>query len=126
HSKDQTARSYLIHRFSPLAIDPKVIWKQLESEKEVFVRRALVLGLGEFDPGQLVPSEREAVILQLVQWYRDDPDPGVHGATEWLLRHWKQDARIAAATKAVGNRLWYSTRQGQTMVVIPGPVEFLM
>jgi len=131
HSPDPTARSYLIHLFSPLAIDPKIIWKQLQSEKEVSVRRALVLGLGEFDPGQLVPAEREVVISQLVQWYRDDPDPGVHGATEWVLRHWKQQAKIAAVTKelatgkVLGNRLWYTTRQGQTMVVVPGPVEFM-
>ena len=23
--------------------------------------------------------------------YRDDPDPGLHAAVEWLLRKWKQD-----------------------------------
>ncbi len=147
HSPDPTVRSYLIHRFSPLAIDPKIIWRPLESEKEVSVRRALLLGLGECDPGQLVPAEREAVISQLVQWYRDDPDPGVHGATEWLLRHWKQDQRLKQIEQEwtkdkkqreqrlqhIGQELttgkakpqWYVTSQGQTMVVIPGPLEFL-
>ncbi len=147
HSPDPTARSYLIHRFNPLAIDPKIVWKQLQLEKEVSVRRALILGLGELAPGQLVPAEREAVISQLIHWYRDDPDPGMHGATEWLLRHWKQDAKIVAVTKEwvtdkqrreqclqhIGQELatgkakpqWYVTSQGQTMIVIPGPVEFM-
>ncbi len=130
--EDPSARSYLIHRLRPWEIDPKVIWKRLETEKDVSIRRALALGLGEMDPGQLAPAERESVISQLVQWYRNDPDPGMHGATEWLLRHWNQEARIAAVTKelptgkVVGNRLWYTTGQGQTMVVVPGPVEFLM
>jgi len=129
HGPDPTARSYLIHLLGPLAIDINIIWKQLESEKEVSVRRALVLGLGESDPGQLESLERKAVISQLVRWYRDDPDPGVHGAIEWLLRLWKQDAKIVAVTKELatgkveGNRLWYATRQGQTMILIPGPVE---
>ncbi len=147
HSPDPTARSYLIHRFNPLAIDPKIVWKELRSEKEVSVRRALLLGLGEFDPGQLVPAEREAVISQLVQWYRNDPDPGVHGATEWVLRHWQEDQRLKQIEQEwtkdkkqreqrlqhIGQELatgtskpqWYVTGQGQTMVVIPGPVKFM-
>jgi hypothetical protein len=71
HSPDPTVRSYLVHRFNQLAIDPKIVWKQLQSEKEVSARRALILGLGEFDPGQLIPADREAVISQVVRWYRD-------------------------------------------------------
>ncbi|MGO8747052.1 MAG: protein kinase domain-containing protein [Thermoguttaceae bacterium] len=125
-----TVRSYLIHLFRPLAIDPKILWRHLGQEREVSIRRALFLGLGEFDPEQLAPAEREAAIAQLVQWYRDDPDSGIHGAVEWLLRRWKQEAQIAAVVKELatgkveGNRLWYVTRQGHSMVVIHGPVEY--
>jgi eukaryotic-like serine/threonine-protein kinase len=132
HSPDPTVRSHLIQQFHSLAIDPKMLWRQLQQEKEVSIRRALVLGMGEFDPEQLVPAERAAVIAQLVQWYRDDPDPGIHGATEWTLRKWKQDAENTSVVKGLatgkteGNRLWYVTRQEQTMVVInPGLAENL-
>jgi formylglycine-generating enzyme required for sulfatase activity len=31
----------------------------------------------------------------LVEIYRDDPDPGVHGAAGWLLRHWGQQEKLA-------------------------------
>ena len=102
----------------------------MQQESDVSIRRALILGLGEFDPAQLESGERETAIPQLVQWYQDDPDPGIHGASEWLLRQWKQNEKIKAVTKelatgkVVGNRLWYVTREGHTMVIIPGPIEY--
>jgi len=131
HTSDPTARSYLIDRVNPMAVDPKTIWKELGQEKEVSIRRALILGLGESDSKRLAPAERQGILSQLVEWYRDDPDPGIHGATEWLLRHWKQDKQVKAVTKELatgkveGNRLWYVTCPGHTMVLIPRPVELL-
>jgi formylglycine-generating enzyme required for sulfatase activity len=131
HTPDPTARSFLIQRVSSLAVDPNIIWKELEQEKDVSIRRALILSLGGYALECLSLVEREAVTSQLVQWYRDDPDPGIHGATEWLLRQWKQDAEIASVIKELatgkveGNCHWYVTRQGHTMVVIPELVEFL-
>ena len=130
HTPDATARSFLIQRVSLLAIDPKTIWKELEQEKDVSIRRALILSLGEFDLERFTSTEQKAVVSQLVDWYRDDPDPGIHGAAEWLLRQWKQDLRIRAVTKELAtgkleaSRQWYVTRQGHTMVLIRGPVDF--
>jgi len=131
HTADPTARSFLIQRVSQWAIDPEMIWNELGQEKDVSIRRALILSLGEFDPERLAPVERESVIAQLLLWYRDDPDPGIHGATGWLLRRWKQDEKVRNATKematgeVVDDRLWYVTRQGHTMVVIPGPLDYM-
>src|SRR5262249_16209601 len=48
HSPDPRTRTYLIHRFGPLAVDAKAIVMRLEEEPDVTIRRALVLGLGEF------------------------------------------------------------------------------
>ncbi|HXY37998.1 MAG TPA: SUMF1/EgtB/PvdO family nonheme iron enzyme, partial [Planctomycetaceae bacterium] len=64
--------------------------------------------------------------------YRNDVDPGVHGAAAWLLRHWNAlDAiRQCNQTLSTGNvengRRWYVSHLGHTMTVIRGPVEFLM
>ncbi len=104
HTPDPTARSYLIQRLGSLAIEPTLIWEQLKQEKEVSIRRALVLGLGEFSLEQLTPGKQEEIIPQLVQWYRNDPDPGIHGATEWLLRQWKQDRRDCDCRQRIGDR----------------------
>jgi formylglycine-generating enzyme required for sulfatase activity len=87
--------------------------------------------------------------------YRTASDPGLHAACEWLLRRWKQETWLTQVSEAwakdkelrqkrledIGKELarasrvasapgappqWYVNGQGQTMVVIPGPVEFVM
>ena len=150
HSPDPRVRSYLIHRLSPLGADPSVVAGRLDVEKEVSIRRALLLILGEFGPDPFSSADRERLIQRVVPLYRDDPDPGLHGAAEWLLRQWGEDQKLQemqaewvqdgkkreqrqdqirqelAAGKGQGEGYWYVNGQGQTMVVIPGPVVFLM
>ena len=117
------------------------------------------MALGEFDGDRLPEKEREPLVKVLLSWYRDDPDPGVHAAISWLLRHkdegstprlldWGQakaldaiDGELAlreeselpkkARRKGEGAERdgyhgagWYVNGQGQTMVMLRGPVEF--
>lgn len=148
HSPDPRVRSYLIHRFGPLGTDAGIIVKRLDKEPDVTIRRALILSLGEFGEKDWSADERNAVIKKLQEINRTAADPGLHAASEWLLRHWKQDdwlrkvndewaedkeereKRIGAIKKTVAKEKtppqWYVNGQGQTMVVIPGPVEFMM
>jgi formylglycine-generating enzyme required for sulfatase activity len=122
---DPTLRSYLIARLGPGGVEAKALMGQFEREGEVTVRRALLLALGDFDASRLLPGQREALVPDLVARYRDDPDPGVHGAVGWLLGQWGQgeklravDRRLASG-KVEGGRQWYVNGQGQTMVVLP-------
>jgi eukaryotic-like serine/threonine-protein kinase len=150
HSSDPRMRSYLIHRLGPFGAEARAIVKRLEKEPDVTIRRALVLSLGEFGEKEFPLGERALVVENLRQLYRNDPDPGLHAAAEWLLRHWKQsqwlkqtDEKWAKDKKQQEQRLerirqelakekgaakpqWYVNGQGHTMVVIPGPVEFWM
>jgi len=144
HSPDPRARSYLIHRLSPMGADAKAIVKHLDEEPDVTIRRALLLSLGEFGEKDLPPEDRKGLLPKLQEMYRTATDPGLHAASEWLLRTWKQEAwlkqvneawakdqeqreKASRAALAPGaKRQWYVNGQGQTMVVIPGPVEFLM
>jgi len=132
HTRDPSVRSYIIDRAAPLGLDPRIILRRLEEERDVSARRALILCLGEFETDRLPPVDRNPLIPRLLALYRDDPDAGIHGAAEWLLRLWKQADEIRrvekplATGKAEAGRSWYVNRQGQTMVVVRGPVEFLM
>jgi hypothetical protein len=167
HSPDPRARSYLIHRLSPLGADPKAIIRQFDEESDVSIRRALILSLGEFGEQDLSPDERKVLTTKLQDLYRTAADPGLHAAVEWLLRTWKEDAWLrdandkwakddtwrtqklnavagtlpketpqtspslplttsASFRDAVPSPQWYVNGQSQTMVVIPGPVEFVM
>ncbi|MGA2255412.1 MAG: protein kinase, partial [Thermoguttaceae bacterium] len=86
HSPDPRVRSYLIHSFAPLGVDVSGLVHRLDEETDVSSRRALILCLGEFDTTQFPVAERQTLIAKLLDLYRSDPDPGLHGAAEWLLR----------------------------------------
>jgi formylglycine-generating enzyme required for sulfatase activity len=98
-------------------------------EPDVSARRALLLALAEFDREQWPPAQQEALVRQLLALYRDDPDPGMHGAAGWLLRQWGQQEKVGgidrelATGQVEGQRQWYVNRQRQTLVLVP-PGEF--
>jgi eukaryotic-like serine/threonine-protein kinase len=149
HGPDPRVRSYLIHRLSPLGSDSGAIIMRLDTEPDITIRRALILSLGQDSGKELSPDTRKAFLPKLQALYRTDSDPGLHAAAEWLLRTWHQEAWLkqvnagwAKGKDERGKRLesirqllskdkekspqWYVNGQGQTMVVIPGPVEFVM
>jgi serine/threonine protein kinase/formylglycine-generating enzyme required for sulfatase activity len=158
HSPDPRVRSYLIHRLAPLGADAESLIVRFREEKDVSIRRALLLCLGEYSqqrtsvsgPAPSSNGRGSEFIGELLKIYASDPDPGLHAAAEWLLRTWKQEAALkrvndegAQDNEQWGKRLggikqlltkdqaktppqWYVNGQGQTMVVIPGPVEFVM
>jgi formylglycine-generating enzyme required for sulfatase activity/WD40 repeat protein/tetratricopeptide (TPR) repeat protein/tRNA A-37 threonylcarbamoyl transferase component Bud32 len=162
-SPDPRLRSYLIDRLAPLGADAKAFVEQLEKESDPGVLRALLLSLGEFSEKDYRPEERKALVPKLQEMYRSAADAGLHGAAEWLLRQWKEDAWLKETDQAwaadkeqqmkrLGETMleltkeprhsplathhspltthhsphWYVNGQGQTLVVIPGPVDFWM
>jgi formylglycine-generating enzyme required for sulfatase activity len=150
HRPDPRARSYLIHRLSPLGADARALVKRLDEEPDVSIRRALLLSLGEFGEKDFSLEARQALLPRLQQIYGTASDPGLHAAAEWLLRTWQQEPWLKqvnaewAREKAQRNQRleriqqfiagdqekrppqWYVNSQGQTMVVILGPVQFRM
>jgi formylglycine-generating enzyme required for sulfatase activity len=131
HTPDPTLRSYLIDRLGPGGAEARALIDHLSPEREpdISARRAVLLALAEFDQQQLLPAEREALAPRLVALYRADPDPGIHGAAGWLLRHWGQQAKVEAIDRELatgqvkGNRQWYVSGQRQTFAIVP-PGEF--
>ena len=117
------------------------------NESDLTIRRALILSLGEYGEQQLAPDARNAFVPKLQEIYRTASDPGLHAASEWLLRRWKHEAWLmkmneawakvsrerqrpehgaTSIADAPGSPRWWVNTQGQTLVVIPGPVEFVM
>jgi len=99
---------------------------------ETSVRRALILALGTYGPDALSPSDRDPLLIRLLDLYKNDPDSGIHGAAEWALRQFDEHAKLNAADaelmkrKDWGDRRWLINSQGQTFALIEGPVEFTM
>jgi formylglycine-generating enzyme required for sulfatase activity/tRNA A-37 threonylcarbamoyl transferase component Bud32 len=150
HRPDPRVRSYLVHRFGPLGADAGALVKRLAEEPDVTIRRALLLSLGEFGEEAWAPEAKKRLVEQVQEVYRTAADPGLHASAEWLLRQWQEEAWLVQTGAAWARdkeqrdkRLegirqefrrakekappqWYVNGQGQTMAVIPGPVEFLM
>ncbi len=148
HNTAPRVRSYLVHRLGPFGTDPKTIIRRLDEEPDITIRRALVLSLGEFDEQQLPPETRNAFLPKLQEMYRTGTDPGLHAACEWLLREWEHEDWLKelnetwAMDKEKRGKLlesiqqldpkdrppqqWYVNSQGQTLVVMPGLIEFVM
>ena len=140
HTSDPTVRSYLIHSFARLNVEPSVLIKRLTAEKDVSARRALILSLGEFTEEQLPAAARQSLVNTLLLWYRTDADPGIHSAIDWLLRHsmlgakprrlnWSAADKIQALDRMLAGyaydaRDWYLTNEGHTMVIVRRPAEF--
>jgi formylglycine-generating enzyme required for sulfatase activity len=136
HRPDPRLRSFLIHRFAPLQTDVQALLGRLAEEREVSRRRALVLSLGSY-PVEALPAElRPTWLTRLRQWYREEPDAGLHGAVEWLLRRWgeadavgRMEKELAKASPGLTpgeNHHWHVNGQGQTLVVVPSGAEFWM
>ena len=126
HSHDPTVRSYLIERLGAAGVDPKMLIARFQ-EETVSRKRAILLALGEFGLDRLPLAEQRNHLPWLRQLYRDEPDPGIHGAAEWLLGKWQASKEIQELERGLpigkveGNRQWYRNGQGQTMVVVPKP-----
>ena len=141
HSPDPRVRTYLIHSLAPLGADVTALVRRLDEEQDVSSRRALILCLGEFDTTQFPAAERQPLIAKLLDLYQNDPDPGLHGAAEWLLRQkgWDQGAELAEidghlkgdekqllARKATDKRQWYVNTEGQTFIILNADRPFRM
>jgi formylglycine-generating enzyme required for sulfatase activity len=129
---DPRLRTHAIHLLRPFGVDAQVLVRRLEQEGDVSARRALLLALGEFPADCLADPARQRLLGRLRQLNRDDPDPGIHSAVEWLLRRWGQGNDLASTDRELvsrqplGDRRWYVNGERQTLAVLRDPPEFWM
>jgi serine/threonine protein kinase/formylglycine-generating enzyme required for sulfatase activity len=153
HSSDPRIRSFIVNWLRPLGADPGTIAAGLDRttldakpapisgqqkvdailfQPETSIRRAVIQALGTYSIDAVSAGEREPIIDKLLDLYRNDADAGIHGAVEWTLRQWQQQEKLALAEADLGKlkewagRRWYINGQGQTFVIVPGPIEFRM
>ena len=121
---------------------PDNIIRQLKNEKDEAERMDLIIRLAAFDETQLTRKKQKQISPILLQWYRNDPHPGIHAAVDYLFRNvrrgngsrklnWQLRDSLFEINKLLsgrdpGRKKWYITKQGQTMVIIGEPVKFQM
>lgn len=129
---DPRLRTYLIHRIPGFELDPLKLFEEVKHHPVPSVRQALVLCLGGFGDNLLPQGMRKDLLPKLLTLYQEDPDPGVHSALDWLLGRWSfgdqvrdADRKLAEAKPKPGQR-WRVNSQGHTMLIVEGPLTFLM
>ncbi|QDV38848.1 formylglycine-generating enzyme family protein [Tautonia plasticadhaerens] len=127
----QALDAWLVDRSRPL--DRLLIDRGVLSSEDAGLVRA-VLPLGSYPEDALPDRLRDPLARRLLDWYANDPDPGLHSAIGWLLRRrWGLGGAVdalnlqLASPGPAGGRGWYVTPHGLlTFVVVRGPVEFRM
>jgi formylglycine-generating enzyme required for sulfatase activity len=133
YTPDPRLRTELVHDFAAFGIDVQLVVDRLRAETEVSTRRALIMTLGEYPVKSVAAADRKSLTDTFLRFYQRDPDPGIHSAIEWLLRHkWGLakvlddiDTRLSGRDP-VDDRDWYINKQRQTMAVVRGPQTFRM
>ena len=129
---DPRVRRHLIHQLAASGLSPLPLLRQLDRENTTLIRRALLLSLGEFPEEAYEPEVFQRLVQRLLNLYRTAPDPGIHAAAEWTLRHWNCDMQLRpldeqlAQTPRTAERHWFVNGQGQTMAIISGPVDIAL
>jgi formylglycine-generating enzyme required for sulfatase activity len=90
---DPEALSQFIFRCKPRGVGVEPLLDLLDlavAKGSVYVpkdsRYAILLAIGEYEPGSISKERRERLVSMLSDWYINDPNSGVHGASGWLLR----------------------------------------
>jgi hypothetical protein len=113
-----TTRAYLIHRLRQVGAPVGLLEQLLAEQSDAGVRSALLQAIGEYPPSAAAAETRRQVALL----YAQDPDPGIHGAAEWLLRRWNDQQALERflSQPPAPTANWRVNGQGQTMVRIDG------
>jgi serine/threonine protein kinase/formylglycine-generating enzyme required for sulfatase activity len=123
-------RTQIVHRLHRAARAPASLFDRLRIERDPSVRQAIVLALGGFGEERLPASDRGKILAECRRLYADDPDAGVHSAAEWILRKSGHNSELADLDNKLKNNPtkgnWLIQKEGITMVIFPGPVQFEM
>jgi serine/threonine protein kinase/formylglycine-generating enzyme required for sulfatase activity len=130
-SADPRLRTRLIDRLRAPRLAADELLDALGREDEGSIRQAIVIGLGSGYP-TLPEADRARVAAQLKSMYHDDPDPGVHGAAEWVLAKWGYEDELRDAKHKLARlprdvkKGWFITPHLHTMIVVKTPGRFVV
>ena len=132
--EDPESLTQFVHGVKDRGIRPAELLIALDQAQDVRVRFGLLLALGEFPLADIPETRREALIQQLLKWYRSDPSSAIHGACGWLLRlpGWNLAEQVLQVDQTplvpADRREWFVDKVGEDFMtfVIFAPGKFLM
>jgi serine/threonine protein kinase len=122
-ASDSRTQAETIHALSEFNAEPQPLLARLVSETDAATRRELLLALGDLAPQIPAAMRSQGLISRLLDLYREDPDPGIHGAARRLLialdqaQSFDQIDRCLNGKNTRGTRQWFNDN-GHALVVI--------
>ncbi|WDQ14725.1 bifunctional serine/threonine-protein kinase/formylglycine-generating enzyme family protein [Rhodopirellula sp. P2] len=143
---DPRLRSFLMDRLASLSVPSSMLLEQLRVEGNESRRFALLASLARYRPEQLPADDLRELKTLVSDWGTKHPQASIHSICRYLANRWKWDQVVEqidqshrpsssadnvseAASVSDADELapgWDRNGQGQTMVTIQGPVEFVM
>jgi eukaryotic-like serine/threonine-protein kinase len=122
-SPDPRVQTETIHALAHLGADPDLLAERFQREPDASARMALLLALADCAPQAPDAPWIGRTLPRVLDMYRDDPDPGVHGAARLLLRRAGRSQEVRQIDDALEGSGLRSPRRwfvdgGHTMVVI--------
>jgi formylglycine-generating enzyme required for sulfatase activity len=131
--EDPDFRTAVVDLCAPLGVNPYVLLARLDAERvKPLAKYTIILALTEYLKLSAGSNElRDAIRKRCMALYEQDPDSGVHFATEYVLRllqptNGPQATDNQQTQLSVASANWQVTPQGISMVVIRGPQDFVM
>lgn len=131
-SSDPTSKSKCQLILGCLNVLPSRIMEKINNTSDVFSKISLIIALGDLDLDSVDLQTKNIWAGIFLDLYQNNPDAGLHGALEWLLRkRWgleKECDRIVDSLKSKmsQDKKWFVNSIGQTFVVVGGPVRYTM
>jgi len=154
HTGDPSTRSFMISAFYSHGVESATLIAKLEgisrggppgsSERPAdgprngylfdpltSTQRSLLLALAGYPKVALEREELDHVARLVEGLYARSRDAGVHSSAELLLRRWGYEDSLNVEAppprdREPFGRRWYINNQGQTLVLVDGPIEFHM
>ena len=129
---DNSLRTEIIHALAQAVPLWQPAAERLQAEADPSIRQAILQALSNYSDVELTAEGRRELQQVALEFYRNDPSPGVHAAARLFLDRTGgrgQVQRLVATPLAVddrGDRRWFRNSRGQEFAVVDGPVEFRM
>lgn len=131
---------FFFNTYAQKIISPLV--NQLLHARSAQDKTDIIFRLAEIDGDKISVFEQETLKKELLKWYVQEPDAGLHSAIDYLVRpakkgesprkiNWNLSDKLAETDRALvkkntANKRWFVNAQLHTMSIVSGPITYHM
>ena len=129
-SSDPTSKSKCQLMLGQLNVSPAMFVEKINSIGDISSKSSMVISLGDIELDSIDMETKDKWKSEFLEMYQKNPDAGLHGALDWLLRkRWglgKECDLVVESlkSKTVPGNKWLVNSMGQTFAILEGPITF--